>query len=67
MYQVIPTKCPNCEKLVTHLSFWKLIDEEAYHLCDECLRTPLSDLHYFKIGLHYGYQKHKQELREFLK
>ena len=66
MYQLIPTKCPNCEKLVSHLSFWKLISEEGYHLCDACLQQP-DAVDLFKVGFFYGYQKHKQQVREFLR
>lgn len=67
MLQMVEIKCPNCGKMKTHLSFWKKLGNEFYHICDSCLNIPLDEEAYFRIGFHYGHQKHKKELKDFLK
>jgi hypothetical protein len=66
MLQQVPIKCPSCGRMVEYLSFWREIEEEKYHLCDDCIKAdPINDA-LFRIGFHYGFQKARDEIRKFL-
>ncbi len=67
MLQMIPTKCPRCEKMVMQLNFFKQVKDKYFHVCEECHKLPkLSDDDLLLIGFHFGYQKAREDVQNFL-
>mgnify|MGYP001599507658 CR=1 FL=1 len=66
MMQIVPSKCPACEKMVGQLEFFGQVKDKYFYVCKDCLNTPLTKEDLLTIGFCSGQRDAKQEVRDFL-